>query len=138
MAGKLASHYAATSPEKIPFRLCCESLRAGDKIVSVGGDHELLWLRNTVLQSAGFKVLTTEDESTALEQISQMDCGVLLVCYSLPPPARNRLAKSFREKCPDGRIIAIANRKIEKPEFADAFVYGLEGPENLISTILQE
>jgi hypothetical protein len=28
--------------------------------------------------------------------------------------------------------------KIEKPEFADAFVYGLEGPENLISTILQE
>ena len=78
MAGKLASHYAGTSPEKIPFRLCCESLRAGDKIVSVGGDHELLWLRNTVLQSAGFKVLTTEDESTALEQISQMDCGVLL------------------------------------------------------------
>jgi hypothetical protein len=27
--------------------------------------------------------------------------------------------------------------KIEKPEFADAFVYGLEGPETLISTILQ-
>jgi len=105
MAGKLASHYAGTSPEKIPFRLCCESLRAGDKIVSVGGDHELLWLRNTVLQSAGFKVLTTEDESTALEQISQMDCGVLLVCYSLPPPARNRLAKAFREKCPTGESL---------------------------------
>ena len=137
MAAKMACHYAETSPENTSFRLCCESLREGDKIVSVGGDHELLWLRNAVLQSAGFKVLTTEDESTALEQISQMDCGVLLVCYSLPPPVRNRLAKSFREKCPDGRIIAIANRKIEKPEFADAFVYGLEGPETLISTILQ-
>ena len=124
-------------PEKTSFRLCCASLREGDKIVSVRGDHKLLWLRNAVLQSAGFKVLSTEDESTALEQISRMDCGVLLVCYSLPQPVRNRLARAFREKCTDGRIIAIANMKIEKPESADAFVHGLEGPETLISTILQ-
>jgi len=66
-----------------------------------------------------------------------MDCGVLLVCYSLPQPVRNRLARAFREKCTDRRIIAIANMKIEKPESADAFVHGLEGPETLISTILQ-
>jgi hypothetical protein len=81
--------------------------------------------------------VTTEDENAALEQIRQMDCGVLLVYYSLPHPVRKRLSKAFRQTCPEGRIIAIANMKIEKPEFADAFVYGLEGPETLISTILQ-
>lgn len=119
------------------FRLCCESLHEGDKIISVGGDHELLWLRNAVLQSAGFTVLTTEDENAALEQISQMDCGVLLICYSLPHSVRKRLAEAFRQHCPEGRIIAITNMKIQKPDFADTFVYGLEGPETLISTILQ-
>jgi len=43
-------------PDKNSFRLCCEPLHESDKIVSVGGDHELLWLRNAVLQSAGFNV----------------------------------------------------------------------------------
>jgi len=96
-------------PVKNSFSCVGESLQESNRIVAVGGDHELLWLRNAVLQSAGFNGLTT-----------------------------NRLAKAFRQKCPEGRIIAISNMKIEKREFADALVYGLEGPETLINALLQQ
>jgi len=41
----------------------------------------------------------------------------------------------FRETTARKRIVAITNQPLEKPDFADSFVYGLEGPEVLIDTI---
>jgi CheY-like chemotaxis protein len=105
------------------------------KIISTGTDAELLWLRNAVLQSAGFNVTTTSDGDDALSKIRQGDCGVLLLCYSLSEPSRRELVETFREFCPHGRIVAIANCKVDKPEFADSLVYGVEGPEALINAI---
>jgi hypothetical protein len=57
------------------------------------------------------------------------------MCYSLSSPSRRGLAEAFRERCPKGRIVAIRNAKTERPEFADAFVYGVEGPEVLIDAL---
>lgn len=104
------------------------------KVISVGTNAELLWLRDSVLRSAGFDVLTKIDTQEALAFIERGDCGVLLLCYSLPLPSRKRLAEAFRAKCPEGRIVTITNEKTE-PEFADSFVYGVEGPEALIEAV---
>ena len=108
------------------------------KVISVGANAELLWLRNAVLQNAGFEVLTSSNETEALSFIKRGHCGVLLVCYSLSFPVRERLAKAFRQHCPENRIVAITNEPLEKPDFADGFVYGVEGPEVLIDTIRKE
>ena len=62
------------------------------RVVSIGADSELLWLRHAVLQTAGFDVLTTENEADALASIQRGQCGVLLVCYSLSLAIRRRLA----------------------------------------------
>ena len=105
------------------------------RVVSIGADAELLWLRHAVLQAAGFQVLTTENEAEALVSIRRGECGVLLVCYSLSRAVRRRLAEAFRSHCPDGKILAITNTQLKKPDFADSFVYGLEGPEVLIQSI---
>jgi hypothetical protein len=105
------------------------------KVISVGANVELLWLRDAVLQTAGFEVLTSSSETEALNFIARGDCGVLLVCYSLSFAVRQRLAKAFRQHCPEKRIVAITNQPLEKPDFADGFVYGVEGPEVLIDTI---
>jgi CheY-like chemotaxis protein len=104
-------------------------------VISVGADPELLWLRNFVLQSAGFNVITTTDHKDALARIERGECGVLLVCDSLAKPVRQRLAEALRRFCPGARMILIADEPIEKPDFADTFVYGLEGPELLIEAI---
>ena len=105
------------------------------KIISIGADAKLLWLRHAVLESAGFDVLTTENEADALASIRKGECGVLLVCYSLSLNIRRRLAKEFRSHCPHGKILAITNTQVDKPDFADSFVYGVEGPEVLIQSI---
>jgi len=107
---------------------------AKHKILSVGSLPELLWLREAVLRHAGFDVLTTTDPKEGVAHIERGHCGVLLFCYSLPLLMRKRLAQSFRTNCPDGRIVTITNEKSE-PEFADVFVYGVDGPEALIDAI---
>jgi DNA-binding NarL/FixJ family response regulator len=105
-----------------------------NKVISLGTDAELLWLRHAVLEAAGFEVLTTKDVKEGLLRIERSDCGVLLLCYSLPLLTRKRLADTFRAKCPEGRIVTITNQK-EQPDFADVIVYGVEGPEALIDAI---
>ena len=104
------------------------------KVLSVGNHPELMWLRDAVLRSAGFEVLTTLDEKEGLAYIERGQCGVLLMCYSLPLLSRKRLAETFRANCPQGRIVTITNQKSE-PEFADVSVYGVEGPEVLLEAI---
>src|SRR5690349_5112269 len=93
------------------------------KVVSIGGEPELLWLRHAVLQAAGFDVLTTESEADALAIIRRGECRVLIVCYSLSLGVLRRLAEAFRSHCPYGRIIAITNTQLNEPDFADSFVY---------------
>jgi hypothetical protein len=107
-----------------------------DLIISLGTNAELLWLREAVLRNAGFEVLTVPDEKEAVAKIESLDCGVLLLCYSIDDETRQQLAKKYREACPDARIVAITNAPLEHPLVdADAFVYGVEGPEALIDAI---
>jgi len=66
------------------------------KVISVGSDPELLWLRNAALKSAGFDVESAEHHDHALAAIQRGDCGTLLICYSLKEPIRQMLANAFR------------------------------------------
>jgi DNA-binding response OmpR family regulator len=104
------------------------------KVISVGYHPELLWLREAVLRHAGFDVLTTLDFNQGMEHIERGNCGVLLLCYSLPLLSRRRLAETFPRNCPDGRIVTIMNER-GKAKFSDVVVYGLDGPEALIEAI---
>jgi hypothetical protein len=105
------------------------------QVISDGANPELLWLRNSVLKGAGFDVATAEKHVDALTTIQRGDCGTRLMCYSLALPIRQLLAEAFRKHCPDGRIIAITNSPIERADFADDYVYGVEGPEALIKVV---
>jgi DNA-binding response OmpR family regulator len=104
------------------------------KVLLLGHNPELLWLREAVLRCAGFEVLTSLDLQDGLAIIQGGDCGVLLLCYSLPFLSRKQLADTFRANCPEGRIVTITNEK-SAPEFADLVVYGVDGPEALIDAI---
>jgi PleD family two-component response regulator len=106
------------------------------KVISVGILPELLALREAVLETAGFQVFTTSSEKHALLRIENSGCAVLLLCYALDDETRERLIKKFREKCPTGRIVALANSPMSQPPAeADAFVYGVEGAEALIEAV---
>ena len=105
-------------------------------VLSVGGNAELLWLREHVLKAAGFKVVTTSSESKAVAEMREGKCAVLLLCHSLPDAVRSTVSKQFRQYCPQGRILGITNvRWPQALDEVDSYVYGLEGPEVLIAAI---
>lgn len=105
-------------------------------VLSVGADNELISLRHAVLQSAGVKVFSTTKPQQAIVRIEAKKCGVLLVCYSLQQPIRERLTKRFRECCPEGRIVCISNKRREKDVFSGDVVFdALEGAEALIDVV---
>jgi DNA-binding NarL/FixJ family response regulator len=104
------------------------------KVISVGNDAELMWLRDAVLRNAGFDVASILDVKEGFAAIERGHCDVLLLCYSLPLLTRRQLAEIFRASCPDGRVVTITNEKSD-PEFADVVVYGIDGPEALIEAI---
>jgi PleD family two-component response regulator len=107
-------------------------------VISVGTALELLWLREAVLKNAGFRVLTIADENQALAQVGSVGCGVLLVCYSIDDAIRQKLTAKFRQACPGSRIVAITNTPFRHPPVeADAFLYGVEGAEALITAVSQ-
>ena len=70
------------------------------KVISVGADPELLRLRHAVLETAGFDVRSALGEDDAITTIQAVQCGTLLMCYSLSKRARKSLAQEFRRYCP--------------------------------------
>jgi hypothetical protein len=77
-----------------------------ETVMSVGDDPQLLSLRHAVLELAGYHVITESNAHAASQKIASAPCDVLLLCYSMDINVRQRLAREFREHCPDGRIIA--------------------------------
>jgi DNA-binding NtrC family response regulator len=104
-------------------------------IVSVGTVPDLVSLREAVLKKAGYRVVSAFNEAQALAKIYSADCGVLLLCYSVEEESRKHITKTFREVCPKGRIVSITNQPLKESPDADAIVYGVDGPEALISAV---
>lgn len=108
-------------------------------ILSVGADAELVSLRHAVLRSVGLDVFSTLDPEEAYIRIQPASLGLMLLCYSLSNPVRQRLAKRFRDFCPNGRIISITNEKADESTiYGDAVFYGIEGAEALIDAVRTE
>jgi hypothetical protein len=83
-----------------------------------------------VLETAGFDVRSALGEDDAITTIQAVQCGTLLMCYSLSKRARKSLAQEFRRYCPKARIIAITNQKLDGPDYADSFVLWSGRPRN--------
>lgn len=101
-------------------------------IISVGANPELVRLRNFVLREAGFNVVSTLDEHDALARIERKECGLLLMCYSLPDTVRKKLAEALRSFCPGSRIVAVANKHVEQPFFGTHLFMGWKGRRPLL------
>ena len=87
----------------------------GLRVISIGTDSNLLALRQAVLELGGFEVLTTSRMPLAQALMKHRRCGVLLLCYSVPENWRKTLIRSFRESCPEGRIVGIVASGLNHP-----------------------
>jgi hypothetical protein len=54
------------------------------KILSIGHNFDLLRFRNTVIQNAGFHVITTKETALVLEVVRKQDFDAGVICNSFP------------------------------------------------------
>ena len=109
----------------------------GLRVISIGTDSNLLALRQAVLELGGFEVLTTSRMPLAQALMKHRRCGVLLLCYSVPENWRKTLIRSFRESCPNGRILGIIGGDLKRAsESFDAVISSTDKADALLEAIL--
>jgi hypothetical protein len=106
------------------------------RVISVGGDSNLLSIRHAILELGGYEVWSTTNLSLASSFIRHERCGVLLLCYSLRDNWRKTLIKLFRESCPRGRIVGVVKRANPyRSKGVDEVVFDSDGGKMLLKTI---
>lgn len=81
--------------------------RRHNTVLAVSPDRQLAQFRHRSLSDAGFEVVSVHSESAARYEIYLGQCGILLLCHTLPPSARESLAQDFEHRCPDPYIVAV-------------------------------
>lgn len=111
--------------------------RAQDtRIVSIGTNSNLLALRHAVLELAGFEVSSTSSMPLAQALMRHERCGVLLLCYSVPENWRKTLIRSFRESCPDGRVVGIVGGDLKRvSESFDVVISSTDKADALLEAV---
>ena len=106
-------------------------------ILSVSRDERLLHVRQMVLESAGWHVVTTTDALDALRWAGTKHFDAVVLGHSIPPPERVSLAQKIKIVGPDIPIVMVCvhGDNAFSKEFADARVGSLDGPAVLVNAV---
>ena len=106
------------------------------RVLTASIDPRLNRSRAELLRDHGFDVTTSESSQHASEQIQSSAFDVLIFGPTLPPDACWELAKVFRQRNFDGKIIEIlpSSEALIKNQ-PDAVVVSAEEPSKLVGTI---
>ena len=106
-------------------------------VLSFTNDPEHLLEREAAIRSSGFAVVSVSSEVAARFEIEMGRCGVLLICYTIPPPVARELAGLFRASCPDGLIIVVTTdqQTVLSDADADLIIPASDGPDAIVRTL---
>jgi hypothetical protein len=102
-------------------------------VLSFSNDPEHLREREVAIRNGGFRVVSVSSEVAARFEIEMGRCGVLLICYTIPPLVSGELASFFRRSCPGGLIIVILNE--EPASDADVVISASDGADAVVRAL---
>jgi hypothetical protein len=76
-------------------------------VLSLSFEKDLLPRREAALRSVGYDVFSTTSEACVRFEIQMGQCGVLLLCYTIPDAIRRDLAGLFERHCHSGVIASV-------------------------------
>ena len=76
-------------------------------IISSGLNVALLRVRNSIIQQAGYAVLTSKESAMVLEMAAKDHVGAVVLCSSIPVQLRANLARELKKLRPELPVIAI-------------------------------
>lgn len=104
-------------------------------VLSFSNDPEQLLERETAIRNGGFGVLSVSSEVAARFEIEMGRCGVLLICYTIPPQVARELAGLFRVSCPAGLIVLVTPDGKTFLGEADLVIPASEGPDAIVRAL---
>ena len=102
-------------------------------VLSFSNDPKHLHEREAAIRNAGFGVISVASEIAARFEIEMGRCGVLLICYTIPPIVSDELASLFRRSCPGGLIIVVLNQ--QPASEADVAIPASDGPDAIVRSL---
>ncbi len=104
------------------------------KVLSVGKNRPLLISRHAVLMSAGYVVVSTSDEAEALALFQSGDFALAILCDSIRPEERRKLALALRQANPSKPVLAIHDG-FDYIDEADLSLENFAGPQSLLAHV---
>ena len=112
--------------------MCAQPVR----VLSLSSNPELQTLRNFVLISEGFQVVSPQSKPGALEAIERESFDCLVLCHSLSENSCAELSRAFKHRNAESCVIHIVPTSwTEKCANADLSIAGLDGPDALIEAV---
>lgn len=116
------------------------SQNARKRVLSAGHNSAILRLRNNIIQTAGFQVITTKESELLLEIAAKQSFDAVVLCNSIPAKIREHVARELKALKPKVPLIVICSHE-EQQQFrslADEVVVAEHGvSQPLIEAILR-
>lgn len=103
-------------------------------LLSVGTNHTLLGIRNTIFVNAGYAVIPAKSAAAALRAIRSRNLAAVIVGHALSPTLKERITEAGKQK--QVPVIVLHASDFEHPILAaDANLCGLDGAATVLEVL---
>lgn len=104
------------------------------RVLSACRQSDVLFIRNEILQHAGYTVAAAVSVDEALAAIDREPFDLIIVGHLYDIHEKNRIASKARRS---GLKVLCMHSEAQHPDVqaADDFIHNLEGPERLLATV---
>lgn len=107
------------------------------RVLCLSADMELASLRRAVLATRGIDVDVARSKKEAEQLLQENTYRAVLICHSISEKTARQLAALFRERNSNACLIFVSHSPWQQsPVEVDASVCAIDGPENLVETVL--
>jgi hypothetical protein len=105
-------------------------------LLSVGTNHSLLGIRNTVFVNAGYAVVPAKTGAVALQQIQSHRLAAVVIGHSLSRSLKERITEAAKQK--QLPVVVLHTYEHEAPvSDADANLCGIEGAAAILRVLAE-
>ena len=103
--------------------------RTQKRILSAGHNAALLRVRNTIIETAGYHVVTTKESDLLLDLLARQPFDAIVLCSSIPAHIRENIAREVKALKPKMPLVIICSQDEEQrfARLADQTVRAEEG-----------
>lgn len=103
-------------------------------LLSVGTNHTLLGIRNTIFVNAGYAVVPAKSAGAALRVIRSRNLAAVIVGHALSPTLKERITEAGKQK--QVPVIVLHTSDFEHPILAaDVNLCGLDGAATVLEVL---